>query len=251
MVAKTPGIVGGAVVAVAATAFVGYRLAERRQRSGAVISAAAITPHAEWWHSQRHVSGELLYVAIGDSAAQGVGASVPARSYVGLLAERARAATGRTVRVINLSQSGGRVTEALTKQVHHLADLDPDVVTVAIGANDIGAHFDPAKFEREIDELYRRLPRHTIVADVPSFYFGWRERQVRLASKIIHRVADTYGLDVAPLHSTTRRQSAPRYFLNQVAADLFHPNDRGYAVWASAFFPHFDRRLTRGDGGLA
>lgn len=251
MVAKTPGIVGGAVVAAAATALVGYRLAERRQRSGAVIAAAAIEPHAEWWRTQRALAGDLLYVAIGDSAAQGVGASVPGQSYVGLLANRARAATGRTVRVINLSQSGGRVHEALTKQVAHLAGLAPDVVTVAIGANDIGVAFDATRFEREIDELYRQLPRHAIVADVPAFYFGWRERQSRLASEIIHRVADTYGLDVAPLHAATKHQSAARYFLNQAAADLFHPNDRGYAVWASAFFPHFDRRLTEGDGGLA
>jgi len=251
VVAKTPGIVGGAVVAAAATALVGYRLAERRQRSGAVIAAAAIEPHAEWWRTQRALAGDLLYVAIGDSAAQGVGASVPGQSYVGLLANRARAATGRTVRVINLSQSGGRVHEALTKQVAHLAGLAPDVVTVAIGANDIGVAFDATRFEREIDELYRQLPRHAIVADVPAFYFGWRERQSRLASEIIHRVADTYGLDVAPLHAATKHQSAARYFLNQAAADLFHPNDRGYAVWASAFSPHFDRRLTEGDGGLA
>ena len=239
------------MVATAAAALVGYRLAERRQRSGAVIAAAAIEPHAEWWRSQRALTGDLLYVAIGDSAAQGVGASIPGHSYVGLLANRARAATGRTVRVINLSQSGGRVREALAKQVAHLAGLAPDVITVAIGANDIGLDFDPARFEREIDELYRQLPRHAIVADVPAFYFGRRERQARAAGAIIRRIADGYGLAVAPLHAATKHQSAPRYFLNQAAADFFHPNDRGYAVWASAFFPHFDRRLSEGDGGLA
>jgi acyl-CoA thioesterase-1 len=29
--------------------------------------------------------------------------------------------------------------------------------------------------------------------------------------------------------------------VNQVAADFFHPNDRGYRVWASAFIPLIDR----------
>jgi len=242
-------LLGALAVGAAVALWVRYLM--RRQGVWRVRLSDAIPINSKYWRDLNKKTGDLLYVAIGDSAAQGVGASVPGRSYVGLLAERARTATGRTVRVINLSQSGGRVTEALTRQVAHLAGLAPDIVTVAIGANDIGPSFDPGRFEREIDELYRQLPRHAIVADVPAFYFGWRERQVRVASQIIHRVASTYGLDVAPLHSATKRQSAPRYFLNQVAADLFHPNDRGYAVWASAFFPHFDRRLTGGDGGLA
>src|SRR5918995_2824211 len=59
--------------------------------------------HSKWWRDHAAADGELLYVAVGDSAAQGIGASRPDRSYVGVLADDLRAATGRSVRVVNLS----------------------------------------------------------------------------------------------------------------------------------------------------
>jgi lysophospholipase L1-like esterase len=70
---------------------------------------------------------------------------------------------------------------------------------------------------------------------------------VRAANAIVHRVAEELGLDVAPLYAATRRQGGARYALNQVAADFFHPNDRGYRVWASAFLPLLDRRVPAAD----
>lgn len=47
--------------------------------------------------------GGLLYVALGDSAAQGIGASRPDRGYVGLLAAALEQAGGRPVQLVNLS----------------------------------------------------------------------------------------------------------------------------------------------------
>ena len=140
------------------------------------------------------------------------------------------------MRVVNLSQSGARLREALEHLMPRLAKLRPDIVTVSIGANDIGG-FDPKRFERELRELYSALPPGTIVADVPSFYFGESERRVRVANEIVHRIAGELALEVAPLHRTTWVRTAARTALRDVAADFFHPNDRGYAVWASAFEP--------------
>jgi acyl-CoA thioesterase-1 len=244
-------IAGGATAALGATAFIGYRLVERRRQAGSVRAAEAIPVHSDWWRAQREESGELLYVAIGDSAAQGIGASRPGRSYVGLLADHLRSTTGRTVRVVNLSISGARVIDALKRQLPHVAGLRPDVMTVSIGANDIGMHFDPERFEREIERLYGALPPHAIVAEVPSFYLGSKERQARVANEIVRRIAARHALWVAPLHAATRRVGAPWYVLRQVASDFFHPNDRGYSVWASAFSAQVDRRITERDSGLA
>jgi acyl-CoA thioesterase-1 len=131
-------------------------------------------------------------------------------------------------------------------------------VTVAIGANDMPG-FERDRFTRELTEVYDSLPAGSIVAEVPSFYLGVAERNVRLANSIVHRLATEHGFSVAPLYAATRRQGAALYALNQVAADFFHPNDRGYRVWASAFLPLIDRvvvstvddRPNSGDGGLA
>ena len=226
----------GAAAAVALWA----RWLMRRRSHWFVRLTDAIPVHSDWWKAQRTKTGDLLYVAIGDSAAQGIGASSPGRSYVGRVAQHIRS-TGRTVRVVNLGISGATLRVAIEKELPALRKLSPDLVTVSIGANDINS-FDPARFERELTELVAALPGHAIVADLPSFRPLPAERQVRAANTILRRVAGERGLTVAPLHAAMRRQGMWGV-TTQFAGDLFHPNDRGYRVWASAFLPLVDARL--------
>lgn len=234
----------GSVLMLGAAAIAGRYLVIRRRTGGEVLLAEAIPVYSAYWREQRLKHGELLYVAIGDSAAQGIGASRPWHSYVGVLAHFIRHKTDRTVRVVNLAQSGARVREALESQLPHLAKLKPDILTVSVGANDI-IEFDAERFEREIRELFGALPRFAIVAEVPCFYFGEAERRVRIANDIIRRIAGEHHLAVAPLYGVTRVRTAARTALRDVAADFFHPNDRGYIVWASAFEPHLTGALRR------
>jgi acyl-CoA thioesterase-1 len=237
-------IVVSIVVVVVVATYVGWMLVHRRQTAGADRLARTLHLNARWWKEQSSLPGELLYVALGDSAAQGVGASIPGRSYVGLVAKHLRERTGRSVRVVNLSISGARLRDAVRVQLPALARLNitPDLVTVAIGANDI-ASFDALRFERELALVLDALPGDTIVADLPAFYVGAAERRVQIANAIVRRMASQRGFDIADVYANTRRQGAARYALNQVAADFFHPNDRGYRVWASAFLPLLDRRF--------
>ena len=235
-------LVTGAVLA--GSVVVARRAVIRRRRGGMMRLANTIPINSAYWREQHRRGGELLYVAVGDSAAQGIGASRPGHSYVGLLARDIREQSGRTVRVANLSQSGARLREALEKQLPVLATLTPDIVTVAIGANDI-AGFEAERFEREIRMLFAALPAQAIVADMPSFYLGRAEQRARVANRILRTVAAEFGLTVAPLHRVTRRRSAARTALRDVAADFFHPNDRGYRVWASAFAPLVSAAVAR------
>jgi len=227
---------------VVAAGFVVRGLVQRRQANGAERLAKSLHLNARWWREQGDRGGELLYVAIGDSAAQGVGASRPGRSYVGLIAKHLRDRTGRSVRVLNLSISGARLREAIAKQLPEIEGLKPDLMTVAIGANDIGA-FDRGRFAKELAEIYDALPPNAIVSELPAFYLGEAERNVAIANRIVHELAEKHGFEVASLHAVTKRQGVTRYALNQVSADFFHPNDRGYRVWASAFLPLVDERL--------
>lgn len=197
--------------------------------------------HSKWWRDHGTADGELLYVAIGDSAAQGIGASRPDRSYVGLLAEHAHEVTGRSIRVANLSVSGATSELAVRDQLPRFRALEPDLVTVAIGANDI-AHWDPAAFERDIRSIFAELPAHAIVADLPCFHLRHNERKVAVANRILRAVANEHGLTVAPLHAVTRRRGL-RGILTEFANDMFHPNDHGYRVWADAFRPAFAAQL--------
>jgi lysophospholipase L1-like esterase len=195
----------------------------------------AIPVHAAWWREQRAEAGKLLYVAIGDSAAQGIGASQPSHSYVGQLARRLQDHTGATVSIVNLAVSGATVELALRDQVPPLRKLAPDILTVAIGANDV-IGWDAERFERHYRALLEHLPEHAILADVPSFYILPGRRAVAEANPIIRRLAAERGLRVVDLYRRTARQSVWG-MTRQFAGDLFHPNDRGYRVWADAFWP--------------
>ena len=219
-------------------------LVERRRHRGEGILLSTHQIHAKWWKDQRRGNGNLLYVAMGDSAAQGIGASRPGRSYVGLIARQLRASTGQSVRVVNLSQAGARLSDALSKQVPQLSPLQPDVVTVSVGANDI-AEFDQKRFAREFGELCAALPPDTLVADLPSFYIGERERNVRIANAIVRKVVAEHSLTLVPLYRATQRRGVSRTALRDVSVDFFHPNDRGYSIWASAFLPLLPTALDR------
>ena len=86
----------------------------------------AIPVNSNWWREQRTTPGELLYVAIGDSAAQGIGASRPGRSYVGVVARHIQSQTGKALRVVNLGISGATIEIAAERELR--APLDRVVV---------------------------------------------------------------------------------------------------------------------------
>jgi acyl-CoA thioesterase I len=232
--------VGGAALVGTAGGW-GARRSVQGQRAAAQRVVDMLPVHADWWRERLHHEGQLTYLAIGDSAAQGVGATAPNRGYVGLLARRIRHRSRETLRVVNLSVSGATTWSAKEEQLPKLAKYSPDICTVSIGANDI-ADFHPDRFERHLRAIYAAVPSHAIVADLPCMFFRERERKVVVANEIVHRVAGEFGLSVAPLHEITKRVGLRRTFLNSYG-DLFHPNDNGYRIWASAFEPLIDARV--------
>lgn len=208
------------------------------------------------WRRRAQQPGELLYVAIGDSAAQGVGALSLDAGYVGLLAKRLERMSQRTVRVVNLSRYGARIDDALHRQLPRLLELSttdraPDLVTVAIGANDM-RDVDQDAFAASINALLAGLPSHAIVADLPCFHFGPRELDAVVASRMIADRVRASGRPFAPLHRVTELRRGWGSF-PEFAWDQFHPSRLGYRVWESAFAGAVSRRakqLRAGDPSL-
>ena len=231
----------GVTATLGAAGYAAYRHFSGQQRTAAADLNSKLPVHSKWWRDRMTRQGALVYIALGDSAAQGIGASNPGRSYVGRLSTLVRHASHGSVRTINLSVSGATTGLCRRDQLPKLEKYTGDIVTVAIGANDI-AGFDPEAFEQNIRAIYGALPSHAIVAEVPAMFLPDREKKITVANQIIHRVAAELGLTVAPLHETTRRQGLVRTFFNS-AGDLFHPNDNGYKVWAAAFEPALTARL--------
>lgn len=187
-----------------------------------------------YWQGRANQPGEFIYVALGDSAAQAVGASKPANGYVGLIAANIEKTTGKTVRVINLSRSGATLEDALHDQVPELAKYKANLVTVEIGANNM-KDYNPESYKQNYERLLQALPPgKSVVSDMP--YFGGRpnhSRNARDANIAISQLAEQYQIPQANLYDNLSRHQSPLIY----ASDLFHPNNRGYRIWHDAFWP--------------
>lgn len=191
-----------------------------------------------YWHQQKNAKADanaIHYFAIGDSAAQGIGASEPDRGYVGLVAANLAQTSRLPVNIINLSSSGATVKTAVEGQLPELKRYQikqEDVVTVVIGANDMRL-FDEREFRKKYEELLAGLPPQTVVANLPYFgggIFRHRENDVLTANKIIAELTSKHKLKLADLHSSTKNNDSWKNY----SIDLFHPSNQGYKWWAEA-----------------
>lgn len=228
---------------IAAAGVAGYLVWFARHRSAwTVLLTNRIPDHHVYWGERGKADPEaVLYVALGDSAALGLGASKPERGYVGIVAKEIARITGRRVRVRNLAIDGATCAVVLADELHRIPKAPAVVCTLDVGANDVWS-FDAARFRDEFDRICSALPPGAIVADLPSFSFVPVAGRVRAANRIVHEVVAARGLTLAPLNATTRR-GGPVIAIRNAAGDLFHPNDRGHRVWAEAFLPAVRARL--------
>ncbi len=223
-------IIGFMVFLAAAILFQSVRL---------LILKQSVTSYKIYWDKQASKPAgpnAITYVALGDSAAQGIGASSPQKGYVGLLAESLSKKHGKPVRVINLSVSGAKVEDVISDQLPKLEALNlpsDSIVTVEIGANDMGS-FNTADFTKQFESVLSRLPAQTVVSDLPYFGGGRaksKEPNAVAASAIVAKLVQKYNLRLAPLHATTK--AGDGFFVT--GADFFHPSDTGYKNWYNAF----------------
>lgn len=163
-----------------------------------------------------------LWVVLGDSAAQGVGASAHDRGWVGIVRERLAQRDGHAWRVINLSRSGARTRDVLDTQ---LPTAPPaDLVTAVVGGND-ALHSKQGRWLQDANELVRALPDGAVVSTVARGVF---ERKTAAVNAHIRSAAAERGLRVADVWAHTGPPYKGLYF------DGLHPNDAGYQQWADA-----------------
>jgi acyl-CoA thioesterase-1 len=171
-----------------------------------------------------------LWVVLGDSTAQGIGAPTYTEGYVGQLRQALDEDAETPWRVLNLSKSGARAADVLDRQLPLLEALTapPALVTCAIGANDIVRNRTPLPVL--VDQLRRimaRLPEGAIIATLPQ---GLSRERTEAVNAIIRDEAPAAGLLVADVWARTGPPWRGKY-----AQDGFHPGVLGYADWAAAF----------------
>jgi lysophospholipase L1-like esterase len=203
----------------------------RKLRPGVAATLSQTEPYLRAWdeaNERARAATGPLWVALGDSTAQGIGASAYDRGYVGHLRARFEARDGREWRVINLSRTGSRLRDVVAEQLPALAPLamEAELVTCAAGANDLlSLWFRPVP--DELRALMSGLPPGAVIATLPK---GLGRRRAQRLNEIIRAEAPLRQLRIADVWV----HSGPPW-KGKFAADDFHPNEVGYRDWSHAF----------------
>ena len=206
-----------------------------------------------------HGGRPLTYVVMGDSTAAGRGAPYAD----GIAVRTARSlARGRTVILVNLAVSGARVADVARDQLPEAARLRPDLVLLAVGAND-ATHFTPGRalgsgLAAILAGLAAARPSVRVVqtgspdvGTVPRFAqpLRWLAGvQTSRVNRILATVGREHGAVWAPIARETGPQFARDHSL--FAPDRFHPNGRGYATWLPVLEAALDEALREHAAGV-
>jgi acyl-CoA thioesterase I len=184
--------------------------------------------------SHANENADPLWVVLGDSTAQGLGAPGPKGGYVGQALSQLRRTTGQHWRVINLSVSGALTRDVLAEQIPLLADERPDLVTCGAGVNDI-LFSPPAKVFADLKELLAAVPDNTVLLDLPLLTGFWgivgriSVPYISRMNRVIHEVALQRDLPVAEVSAHFTPPWAGKF-----SCDNFHPSQDGYRDWTRA-----------------
>src|SRR5689334_17367551 len=190
-------------------------------------------------------SGPIVYVALGDSTGAGVGAREG--GYVARLFKRLAERRPQS-KLSNLCVSGATTEDLIRDQLQKGVALNPDLVTVGIGINDIGHGLTLEQFSKNYEEILSALKDKThaqiVVANIPDVSSAPRipsgmkseyQRQIDQFSQRLEEIANRHGVAVFDVYSITKDElpSHPEYISN----DGFHPSDEGYELWATHMWP--------------
>lgn len=194
-------------------------------------------------------SGPIVYVALGDSTGSGVGARDG--GYVARLFKRlAERRPGS--QLTNLCVSGATTADVLRDQLDQGVAMDPDLVTLGIGINDIGHGLTLGQFSQNYEEILSTLRQKThakiVVTNIPDISSAPRipgpmrseyQQEIIQFNQRLGEIAARHGVTIFNVYAITNQELAshPEYF----SADGFHPSDKGYELWATEMWPTLAR----------
>lgn len=195
----------------------------------------------------------LRYAILGDSTAVAQGAHYDQGYSV---ASAKHLAMKRPVSWINYAVSGARAQDVLKSQLPKALTDKPDVVLIAVGANDVDKLTSPDRVANELRQCIEALrianPKVAIVltgapamGTIPRFpqpirwYAGIRTTKL---NKAVVQLTEETHTTFAPIADKTGPifREHPEFF----AADKFHPNAHGYQVWKPVINHALDAALS-------
>ena len=202
-----------------------------RSLVAALVAALLVVPCAG--------AAERVIVAFGDSLTAGLGVT-PENSYPARLEARLRA-DGYAYRVVNAGASGDTTAGGL-RRVDWALKSKPDIVIVALGANDALRAQDLASVRNNLDGIVARFQKAgakvlLVGMEVPPNYGARYAGDFR---KLYVEVARKRGVAFMP------------FLLDGVAGnpafnqpDGLHPTAEGYGIVVDRLWPYLQPLLTR------
>lgn len=200
------------------------------------------------WHPR-----PVRYVALGDSYTIGTSVAEFERwpnQVVARLASPEAGSAARPLELVgNLAVNGFTSSDVIAVELPALAALDPELVTLLIGVNDVVQGVPLVTYrsnlERILDELAVRVGSHRIVAVTTPDYtvtpagadYGDPARQaagIRAVNEGLGDVAKDRRVVVVDIHDLSLRAGSDR---SLVARDGLHPSGTQYALWVDRIAP--------------
>jgi acyl-CoA thioesterase I len=192
------------------------------------------------------VPADLLYVALGDSTAVGIGAATGG-GYPERLVSRLRPSFPG-LKLLNLGESGATTSDVLATQLPRAVRARPRLVTIGIGINDVGLQIPDDAFAVNLEEIVvalREQEAPIAIANIPDLALSPAvsqlvpvsiyERRIELFNEHIAATAARHRLALVDLYGWSREALPGRPEL--FCADGFHPSAQGYDVWAERMLP--------------
>lgn len=219
-----------------------YFWMEFRARQAGLVDPTS--PYQETLQGQGQ--GELTVTVLGDSTAIGTGTTARSQTFSYQVIRNSLLPKYGSVQYINRAVSGAKVKDVMDNQLAAAVQDQPGLVFISIGANDATALTGADQFSASLKTILDRLTGETqariVLLGVPAVYSAsvllppypqlldiFTKRLIEAENALVPAYPAGRILPV-DIYDTTgpvfSRQ--PELF----AADGYHPNEQGYAVWA-------------------
>lgn len=191
----------------------------------------------------RKRKSRFVYVALGDSSVEGVGASSPEKSFPAIVFNKLKK-DHPNAEFHNLGRRGARVKNVVAEQLPRALELNPNLVTISIGVNDICGRIKVKHFEKDLKYLIETLKTETgakiVINNLPDFSFlPITPLFLKISAKIfikkfnsvIEKISKEFKLVMVDIYKESKVYG--KRWKEFICEDGFHPSDAGYTLWAS------------------
>ncbi len=201
---------------------------------------------------ENQTAKNLIYVALGDSLTSGVGVDDYQESFPALIAQKIISADKSQITLKDFSYPGYKTNDLINNLLPQAIAVQPDIVTLLIGVNDIHNQVSAGDFENNYRTILNRLTKETkakiYLVSLPFIgsesllyppYNVYFDHETVRFNEIIKQLAGDYQLKYIDIYTptvSTFKKDGAHY-----SRDLFHPSAEGYRLWAQIIYDHLDR----------